>query len=241
MALVRQNFNEEAATRIERTAQLLTMARTGDLSPLEAELGENPVAISGRLSLSEMQLVLPYVLSAEGVTDDVRFWSHLGSMVDLGALEAMTPYLSNIDLTRLVVPNLRRWKATRAAISLYTPELEHEEAGAQSDALGVEQEDSKPLRRRAGSQAHKASEAAATKMAALDPRGRWLVHSRMFSTVVGDYRLHVTATGTKLKARDALVARWPDLQSALAEFRLSAVDLDGVGRRLSSDFHLSQG
>lgn len=259
--VVKRNFDEQAVARFERSTQLLAMAITGDLSLLDAPEGERPGAVGGRLSKRELQLVLPFLLTADNITEEPRFWTHLGSLTSLEALEAVSASLTNLDITRLVRPNLASWRANRAAIALYTPEFDHEETAEDAErepssvSAVVTDDDvalpapdvgpltvladpeqsekpAKPLGKRAAAAAAKAARVAEERAAALDPRGRWLMHARMISTVVGDYRLHITATGQRLKAHDGLTVRWSDIQPVLEQFDLAAVDVLGLDRSL---------
>jgi hypothetical protein len=253
------------------------MGLTGDLSILDpADEGEAPKVVGGKLSRREVQLVLPFLLRAENVTSEPRFWAHLGTLLSLEALEAVSASLANLDLSRLVVPNLAAWRASRAALALVAPEEaepddalvdppaaeeeppaviassqetvlaeagvvlssaeeEHPtiEASAEASEIARPTTPSKPLGKRAAAKADKEAKLAAERAAALDPRGRWMMHAHMISTVVGDYRLHITATAQRLKAHPGLTVRWSDVQPILQRFDLTGVDVLGLDRSLA--------
>ena len=277
LSVIRRNFNEQAVARIQRTSQVLAMGLTGDLSILDpADEHEAPKAVGGKLSRREVQLILPFLLRAENVTSEPRFWAHLGTLLSLEALEDVSASLTNLDLSRLVIPNLATWRANRAALALVAPEEAGPDEGIVDDPAAVEEppalpcssqepglaeaevglssaeeangtsqasatasenalsaEPSKPLGKRAAAKAEKEAKLAAERAAALDPRGRWMMHARMISTVVGDYRLHVTATAQRLKAHPGLTVRWSDVQPILQRFDLAGVDVLGVDRSLA--------
>ncbi len=117
---VRSLFRGDMATRLERAAQLMQMGLTGDVSLIEqshmVDASENDL-IRGRLSESELRVMLPYLLRRNDITGDPRYWRHLGSMVTLEMLESISGDLQGIDLTRLVEPNKDSWLALRAALS----------------------------------------------------------------------------------------------------------------------------
>jgi hypothetical protein len=117
-ALVRQAFVPDAATRLERAAQILEIGLTGDIAALTPGLDVDPreELLRGRLSDVEMQVLLPYLLGRPDVTREPAFWTHVGSMLDLARLEGMFDVLGGLNLTPLVEPNLSRWEATRAAL-----------------------------------------------------------------------------------------------------------------------------
>ncbi|RBY94521.1 hypothetical protein DQ244_04235 [Blastococcus sp. TBT05-19] len=118
-ALVRDVFLPDAATRLERAAQILEVGLTGDVSGLSLSLDDDPAdeLVRGRLSDVEMEVLLPYLLSRADVTREPAFWSHVGSMLDLERLERMTDSLTGLDLTPLINANLSAWAATRAFLA----------------------------------------------------------------------------------------------------------------------------
>ncbi|WP_159072346.1 hypothetical protein [Streptomyces sp. CMB-StM0423] len=128
---VRNLFRGETATRLERAAQLMQMGLTGDVSLIEQAQIVDPSEeelIRGRLSESELRVMLPYLLRRDDVTSNPRYWRHLGSMVTLELLESISSDLHGIDLTRLVEPNKDSWLALRAALS-YNVEPDQEGVG----------------------------------------------------------------------------------------------------------------
>lgn len=117
---VRNLFTGEIATRLERAAQLMQIGLTGDMSGIEQDplmgLAEDEI-IRGRLSESELRVMLPYLLRREDITNDPRYWRHLGSMLSLDLLERISADLQGVDLTRLVEANKDAWLGLRAALA----------------------------------------------------------------------------------------------------------------------------
>jgi hypothetical protein len=128
--LVRDIFVPAAATRLERAAQILEVALTGDVLDLVPAIDDDPAEqlLRGRLSDAEVDVLLPYLLSRENVTREPAFWAHLGSMLDLARLEGMGDILRGLDLTPLLAANLNTWTATRAMLALNA-----EDGGAPDD------------------------------------------------------------------------------------------------------------
>lgn len=189
-------FNEPAAARLERAAQLMEIGLTGNLSLInEVETDEEALEslVRGRLSQGELKVLLPYLLSHPGITGNPRFWIHVGSMISLEALEEIALDIQGIDLTRLVAPNADKWLATRSALS-------YNITGAEMSS-------------------------------ALNPR--WEFRSRLLNLILGEFRVMVSVDRRRIKGRDdSPPARWDELSRNLAEFRLAAVTLDGLNRRV---------
>lgn len=227
--LVRGSFDEQVATSILRTSQIIAMARTGDLSPLQAELGESAEAVGGRLTMQELQLVLPYVLRMDGVTTDARFWTHLGSMLTLADIEEMSEYLAGLDLTTLVTANLGVWTGNRAAIALYLPDDEiDEEQRELAGALAALAE--RPASKRVANRVARAEAAIVQRGQSVDPRGRWMIHAHMLSAAVGDWRLHIGANGLRLKPHESPSARLDAITHLLPTFQIQGLGVDGAAR-----------
>ncbi|MGW5037166.1 hypothetical protein ACWEQK_03370 [Streptomyces parvulus] len=130
---VRNLFRGETATRLERAAQLMQMGLTGDVSLIEQAQMVDPSEdelIRGRLSESELRVMLPYLLRRDDITSNPRYWRHLGSMVTLELLESISTDLQGIDLTRLVEPNKDSWLALRAALSYNVEPGQEDEMGS---------------------------------------------------------------------------------------------------------------
>ncbi|MGQ0631619.1 MAG: hypothetical protein ACT4P1_11285 [Sporichthyaceae bacterium] len=115
--LVREVFLPESATRLERAAQILEIGLTGDVSSLILpSIIDEPAEqlIGGQLSSAEIDVLLPYLLSRQDVTQDPAYWSYLGGMFDLARLEDLGGVLAGLDLTPLLAANVDRWTAVRA-------------------------------------------------------------------------------------------------------------------------------
>jgi hypothetical protein len=201
-AIVRDVFSPDAATRLERAAQLLEIGVSADIGVLLGETEED--AVRGRLSDSEMRILLPYLLRRDDVTTDPVYWTHLGAMFNLERLESMAPELSGVNLTSLVAPNLRQWTASRASLGFYADAVDEVELDEEDDSDRVP-----------------------------NPLGLWHFHSRMLGIVLGQWRIHLAADGKRLKGRPTgIPARWDDLAPALQRFSLAGVELVGLQRHL---------
>lgn len=115
--LVGEVFLPDAATRLTRAAQLVGAGVTGDLTALlgDEEDGREP---RGRLSPSELRVLLPYFLRPGAPPRSTAFWQYLGSLTSLSGLEAMWDVLLDSDLTAFVRPNLDVLQAKRAQLVL---------------------------------------------------------------------------------------------------------------------------
>lgn len=118
--LVRDLFVPDAATRLERAAQILEVGLTGDVSGLVLTLDDDPAGqlMRGRLSDAEVDVLLPYLLGRADITQEPAFWGHVGSMLDLARLEGIGDVLHGLDLTPLIAANLDTWTAIRAGLVL---------------------------------------------------------------------------------------------------------------------------
>jgi hypothetical protein len=226
--LVDTVFVSDAAARLHRAAQLLEMGITGDLSALESDDGAPVQAIGGKLSDAEMRILLPYLLRREDITADPAYWAHVGSLMNLDLLEGMAEDLEGIDLTPLVVPNMLRWSATRASAAFYGGIDDRVLRGLADFGPAAVPDDSAPTDLSA---AVEMEVAAGTEDA--DPY-RWHLHARMLSLVVGEWRIHITPEGRRLRGRQqsSKPARWDSIAERLRRFHLAGVLLNGIQRRV---------
>jgi hypothetical protein len=121
--LVRENFVESAVVRMERTAAILDFAA----GRIEDEHQDRILGLlSGKLSDSEIRVILPWLL--ENSTENLSpiFWRRLGGLVTLEDLERSYELFEDQDLTGLVAANAEQWKARRSYLGL---SIEEEEAG----------------------------------------------------------------------------------------------------------------
>ncbi|GAA2166454.1 hypothetical protein [Actinomadura napierensis] len=224
-------FTSDAATRLQRAAELLEMGVSGDLSRLHGDdLEEGPRrAVGGRLSDAELQVLLPYLLTHPEITSDPAYWSHLGSMITLARLESMATDLEGIDLSPLVVPNLPTWPAARSSTVLHVNDEERPPviSPANDPDSSATTNASTPPGERAGMARIE------TSGDPVSPVTGWHFHSRMISLVVGQWRIHIAANGKRLKGRDSSApARWDTLVGLLPGLKLITVSLHGLQRRV---------
>ncbi len=106
---VGQHFSRDAALRLKRTAQILWMGTTGDLSPLDGEDG----LVLGQLSDVELRTLVPYLLKQPQTAQHFGFWRHIGTMLTLRRLLDLAPDLVDIDVNPFVAANTDRLTAKR--------------------------------------------------------------------------------------------------------------------------------
>lgn len=107
---VSRHFEPEAALQVSRAAGILRWAFAPEFAGLAvSEAG-------AQLSDEEIEAILPFVLKSANATADPDFWRYLGSMISLDRLSQMRLSLSDLDLTKLIVPNLPFWTGTRALV-----------------------------------------------------------------------------------------------------------------------------
>ncbi|OFI39429.1 hypothetical protein BIU82_13945 [Arthrobacter sp. SW1] len=115
-ALVRENFFENVALKMERTATIvgIALAASSDHSLNDQVLQ----ALEGRLSRSELKAILPWLLTQEHPVEDARFWRRLASMFSFKDLESIAPDLEGLDLGSLVTSSAEVWEAPRAYLGV---------------------------------------------------------------------------------------------------------------------------
>ncbi|ANZ39115.1 hypothetical protein BBK82_26605 [Lentzea guizhouensis] len=91
-------FTFDAALRLNRAAELLHFDSSDDES---LDVPES----TGRMSDSELAVLLPYLLSDPGSIAKRALWTHIGSMMSLERLEAMATSLEGVNVGPLVVAN----------------------------------------------------------------------------------------------------------------------------------------
>ncbi|TDZ96335.1 hypothetical protein [Mycobacteroides salmoniphilum] len=106
-----ESFLPDSAARIARTADLIEVALTGDLTAL-------PSSDTKALNVSEVRTLLPWLLTNPNTTSDPAFWRHIGALLSFTDLVQARESLSNINLTPLVTANLEAWTGRRAYIGL---------------------------------------------------------------------------------------------------------------------------
>jgi hypothetical protein len=105
--MIAANFVEDAAARITRTAQLVDIALRGG----EMNSEQLAAVIRGRMSTAELRHLLPWLLKQDRARQNVPFWRHVGSMLDLESLERLRDDLDGLDVSPIVSANSDRWEA----------------------------------------------------------------------------------------------------------------------------------
>ena len=118
----------------------------------------------------------------------------------------MAEDLEGLDLTPLVVPNLRHWSAMRASAAFYSDVVASPPSVMIEGAVGGVE---------------------------FDPY-RWHLDARMLSLVVGNWRIHVTPEGRRLRGRPhgSAPAQWDAIAWKAPAFHLVGVLLNGIQRRV---------
>lgn len=113
--VVRENFLPDAALRLQRTAQVIDVALGRSAT---TEDGATAMITGGQLTTVELRSILPWLMRQGGLTDDRSFWGRLGDLFDLGMLEGIAGDLVDVDLTRLVAANARKWTSRRSYLGV---------------------------------------------------------------------------------------------------------------------------
>lgn len=113
---VRESFSEDVALRMERTATIVDLA----LDEAHGQLitPDALAKMTGRLSKSELQAILPWLLKQDQTIRDTSFWRQFGAMTTLKDLEEISDELEDLDLGLLVLSNAGIWTAQRAYLGV---------------------------------------------------------------------------------------------------------------------------
>lgn len=118
---VRELFVGATAKRLSRTAGLLHAFFEDSLSVAAlADLEKRP------LSESELEVVIPFIVSRAADVSNDRVWSLLGQMLGLETLESMSAALDGLDLSPLVSPVAASLEAGRTG-AFFNPDVLTEE------------------------------------------------------------------------------------------------------------------
>ncbi|WP_406638475.1 hypothetical protein [Amycolatopsis sp. WGS_07] len=119
-----QIFRPEAATRLQRAAGIVRVARTGETTLFEhTDDPDEPQqrVIGGKLEIDELKILLPYLLERANAIDSVAFWRYVGGMFSLKELEQLSETIGSTALNQLAKANLDVWRAARATVT-FSPE-----------------------------------------------------------------------------------------------------------------------
>ena len=109
-AITTEFFNEPAALRLQRAADIVRIAVTAD-----AETAVISDA-TGVLSDAELRVLLPYLLDLPAGRVGRNFWAFLGAMMELERLEDLSEVVADRDVSALVRANAQTWTAKRAQL-----------------------------------------------------------------------------------------------------------------------------
>lgn len=108
---VRENFLEDAAREMNRTAQLMELA-------LGNEVAEPSGLLGGPLSAAEIRHLVPWILRNARIQEVDPLWKQLGTMMSFTDLEAIKGELIGVNLDPLIRANSDTWRAKRAYVGL---------------------------------------------------------------------------------------------------------------------------
>lgn len=115
--LIETTFMEDAATRISRTALLISLAMNTRGRALDDALK----AIGGRLSIAELRVLLPWLLTQPAAAGNLDFWRYVGKLTQFKDIEDIGNEFEGLDLTPLIVANADQWVAKWAYVGLAAP------------------------------------------------------------------------------------------------------------------------
>ncbi|MGO4585547.1 hypothetical protein AB4Z38_16940 [Arthrobacter sp. 2RAF6] len=122
---VRDNFLEDTAREMTRTAQLMELA-------LGHELSDAQEAPFGPLSAAEVRHLVPWILRNARIPNSDPLWKKLGTMMTFADLDAIKKDLAGINLDPLIRANSDAWRAKRAYVGLASWDHDNPEAVANS-------------------------------------------------------------------------------------------------------------
>ena len=108
---VRENFLEDAAREMNRTAQLMELA-------LGNKLTDTPELLDSPLSPAEIRHLVPWILRNARIAETDFLWKQLGTMMTFADLEAIKGELVGVNLDPLIRANSDTWRAKRAYVGL---------------------------------------------------------------------------------------------------------------------------
>ncbi|MFT3899609.1 MAG: hypothetical protein QM728_05090 [Gordonia sp. (in: high G+C Gram-positive bacteria)] len=103
-------YNDTGAYQLSRAAQIIQAVTTGQALPADVE--------GGRLSESDVRILLPYLLARHDIRDDSELWDRVSRLVDLSDLEDVRELEdADIVLSPLLTSSaLDGWTAVRATL-----------------------------------------------------------------------------------------------------------------------------
>lgn len=211
-----QIFSPDGVTQLVRAGRLLQSGMS------RVDLSEFIELSGGKLSDTDIKIILPYLLTRDDSSSDPEFWGLLGSMVDLSVLEEL-PELSGIDLSRLVSPSLHMWTAKKAELVINS-EYGSEE-GSEAELLPDAIE-------------HAGASVEIQKLTPDRPpneRTTWSVMGGRLTGILGPWKLVIVANDARrLSGRDgdALAADWDEVSTEASKFVLDSISLRGITRRI---------
>lgn len=126
--VVRESFIENVALQMERTAVIVDLAT--DRNREESLTDEALARMTGKLSKSELQAILPWLLKQEDRIRDDSFWRRFGAMTSFREVEAIGDDLEGLDIGALMLTNLRYWTAQRAYLGVSSQLASEEQSKA---------------------------------------------------------------------------------------------------------------
>ncbi|MCW3767263.1 MULTISPECIES: hypothetical protein [Paenarthrobacter] len=172
---------------------------------LRGEFGE--LSLAGQFTQAELRTVLPLLLGNPEARRTRHLWDEIGEVMTLSDLFEIAADLEAYDVSPLLDANVNRWSAKRSQVvmNMVTPE---EDAHASLNEAGT---------------------------ASSSREAQWKLWRGLIALDIEDWRILFADDARKLKGRfsGGGTPQWSDLADKLPSFRVKAVDLHGLSRRVS--------
>ncbi|MFD6516598.1 hypothetical protein [Rhodococcus sp. NPDC060176] len=112
--LISDSFVEDAAARINRTAQLIELATHATSEDLQARIS----LAGGALSLAELRHLLPWLLTQPQAIENTAFWRYIGTMMSFDDIERIRDDITELDISPLINANADHWEANWAYLGV---------------------------------------------------------------------------------------------------------------------------
>ncbi|SEE78857.1 hypothetical protein SAMN04489740_2543 [Arthrobacter alpinus] len=165
------------------------------------------LSLAGQFSQAELRTVLPLLLGNPDARETQHLWEELGDVMSLSDLFDIAVDLETLDVSPLLNANITKWTAKRSQVVMNMASPSEVAAGRAGDSEG-HQPDEEPL---------------------------WKLWRGLVALDVKDWRILFADDARKLKGRmsGGTIPQWEQLAEILPSFKIKAVDLHGLSRRVS--------
>lgn len=238
---ISSTFHEGTSNRIRRTAQIVSLAQTGNLAALELLSKENDLSLTD----PEVQALLPWLLRQKEFETAPGFWTWIGSQLTLPQFERQAQAFANLDISPLITATSTTWVGKRSA--LVFDEVEAVLMNGSSEVMEQAVETRGPLEAEAG---HESSDEIELRTSSViegvEPEYApadfvWHISSGMPSVRIGNIRVFVSSDQRRLAGRESRsAARWIDVLPAFRLMTMRGVQLNGLSRSLNTTADTSE-